>query len=930
MNNRTPFVVWPDGDGDKWNYKRELGHADHIVFELPKLPNFADPRFHDLGEQVDNRPGEVARRQLQMLRQLHSLDSNCAISLRLRRDGYQVRLFVVVRVTQVQPVQQTALNQLATQIQQMFPKEYNFVRVQPNQPAWQLALDLHWAQYVDELLKPEDHYNANTWPYFYIASLWQPQPDNSMEHLCRNLVNFQGEVMADVTLIPTRWGNHEEAWVDSCTRLMREAQNGERIYNSDGMVIKSYDPLPNLRHPLENYEDLQKRYKESRLFLYSCRIFASHAPSGLTQALATSATRSNPQIISLKPQHKLLGKQQTAGRTVDIVPEIHADWWDKGESPLRSQRLHRLTDVDEIVGFWRLPIPVKTGFPGFELDTGLDVPSDSRKQEAPEVINLGTLTDDAAKSASLPATFNREGLTKHGLVVGVPGSGKTTTMFNILHQLWAVPQATNRIPFIVLEPAKTEYRALKTISTFQDDLLIFTLGDERVSPFRFNPFEVPHGIPLESHISRLNACFVGAFNLFDPLPLLLDKAIRQTYEVKGWFDDSIGGEPGLEVPTLTDLYEQADQIVNQAGYSHELRDNFNAALNQRLDSLRRGSKGRMLDTKQSVPFDLLMQRPVILELDALNEDEKALMMMFILTFVYEHAKANRRSGSPLKHVLLVEEAHNLIGRGGQGNGEFRANPREHAIRLFIRMLAEMRALGQGILIADQLPTAIAPEAIKQTNLKLLMRMTAMDDRVEMGNTMDLEEKHLKAVTHFKSGQAYAFLEDWDTVRQVQTTNFKRDQNLEIPPDDPTISEIMNPFEQKRAELFMPFPECPIGCQTCNRRVRSQAERFVRPLISTTDGHYIGDAIDDYPGNNLCQITRLKIEFEMERLCKVYGSVNSVFMFCSYVHLLNSIQDEFQRCKKKVVECECKNSILEKILQDLIQSGSDIVDGFGSQ
>src|SRR5207253_5770829 len=127
--------------------------------------------------------------------------------------------------------------------------------------------------------------------------------------------------------------------------------------------------------------------------------------------------------------------------------------------------------------------------------------------------------------------------------------------------------------------------------------------------------------------------------------------------------------------------------------------NLRGALETRLGSLARGFKGRCFNTRRSVPTDALMTRPIVLELDALNDDEKALSMMFILMLVREYAKANARqrrlSGRALSHVVLVEEAHNVIGRGeGHTGGGDRANPKEVAIRFFTRMLAEMRALGE--------------------------------------------------------------------------------------------------------------------------------------------------------------------------------------------------------------------------------------------
>lgn len=920
MTQQQRIVQWAGGETNSWNYQRLAVNSGFIVFELPKLPNFAEPRFKGLGEQVDDRKAEVARRQLQMLRQLHGLGPQCSVTLRLRRDDTQLRLFVIVRKSSTRPISPLELDNLAHSVQQMLPKEYNMTRILPDQDRvrWQQAVDLSWVNYVDELLKPEPIYEGSSIPYFYTAMQWKPQGLNDMESLCRTLVRFNGEAALDVILVPTQLNPAEREWVNTTTLRLREDQSGARIPDPNtGKILKQFEPRPGLRTPLENYEEWLKRYDQTPLFLYAFRVYGSTEPTTLTQSFSTSATRSQAQQLRVRRGHPQFDQVIHSGMTVDIAPELHAQWWDeKDRRPYRAQRLHRLADLDEIAGFWRLPIPIQAGFPGFALDIGRanDPPPQPRGMQ----VNLGQFTDDPAQAVS-ETLFNAQGLTKHGLVVGVPGSGKTTAMFNLLYQLWSTETQREPIPFMVLEPAKTEYRALKTMPRFRNDMLVFTLGDERISPFRFNPFEVPRGIPVESHISRLNACFVGAFNLFDPLPLVLDKAIRATYEAKGWLDSSIGGDPNLEAPTLSDLCRQAETVVKESGYSEKLRTDINASLTQRLDSLRRGSKGRMLDSKQSIPFELLMQRPVVLELDALNGDEKALLMMFILTLVYEYAKANRRSGSPLRHVLVIEEAHNLIGRARGSSNENRGNPQEHAIRLFIQMLAEMRALGQSILISDQLPTAIAPEAMKQTNLKVLMRMTAMDDRTEMGNTMDLEEEHLKAVTRFKSGQAYVYMEEWDRVRQVQTINFKENHNIEEPPDDATLKQMMASFEATYPQLYMPFTECPVGCQQCNREIRNQAERFIRPLADPKGQWRIDNFVyENEPENStVCKVARSKIISGSMNILQREQFLGKEFPFCAYVHLLHSIPQTFEACRKGCKDCSCVKDGYDPIVKSML-------------
>ena len=132
---------------------------------------------------------------------------------------------------------------------------------------------------------------------------------------------------------------------------------------------------------------------------------------------------------------------------------------------------------------------------------------------------------------------------------------------------------------------------------------------------------------------------------------------------------------------------------------------------------------------------------------------------------------------------------------------------------------------RGILIADQLPTAIAPQAVKQTNVKILMRVTAKDDREEMGNTMDLSEAEMKNVVHFKPGHAYFFHEAMDKVRMIQMVNYKEYQQVEEPPSDEELYALMSYYKEEHPEIYLPFEECKYFCKVCHSRVRSQAQQF---------------------------------------------------------------------------------------------------------
>jgi len=126
--------------------------------------------------------------------------------------------------------------------------------------------------------------------------------------------------------------------------------------------------------------------------------------------------------------------------------------------------------------------------------------------------------------------LSSKSLTRHTFVTGLTGSGKTNTCLALLADAYR-----NRgLNFMVIDPAKTEYRFLLNAEGLGKELLIFTLGEERESPFRLNPFEFAHGFPLLSHIDLIKAIFNASFPMYASMPYLLEKAILAIYEERGW------------------------------------------------------------------------------------------------------------------------------------------------------------------------------------------------------------------------------------------------------------------------------------------------------------------------------------------------------------------------------------------------------------
>lgn len=198
------------------------------------------------------------------------------------------------------------------------------------------------------------------------------------------------------------------------------------------------------------------------------------------------------------------------------------------------------------------------------------------------------------------------------------------------------------------------------------------------------------------------------------------------------------------LPTLRDLYWKVDEVVMRKGYYQEQQMNIQAALKARLSSLLVGAKGTMLDTPRSLPAKDLFERPVVVELENLgDDDEKAFLMGLLVSRLYEWRKATFENNptSSLRHVLVVEEAHRLLANipDTSANQEL-GNPRGKAVSAFVDMLSEVRAYGEGVMVVDQLPSRVSPNIVKGTGAKIVHRLLATDDRENVGGTMGLTDE----------------------------------------------------------------------------------------------------------------------------------------------------------------------------------------------
>jgi hypothetical protein len=453
-----------------------------------------------------------------------------------------------------------------------------------------------------------------------------------------------------------------------------------------------------------------------------------------------------------------------------------------------------------------LPPPGQLETPGPLAETGVE--QQAQQNEAPSTtstVNLGQVIINHVPREY--HTVKLDDLTRHALIVGATGSGKTNSTLNLLINL-----AQSQIPFLVIEPVKSEYFPL--LSGSGDDKLRLAPGEQLpkvftfnlVSPWetnglragqcdrsflRFNPLAVPPGITVAQHISFIKSCICAAFPMYGAMPIVLEIALRNLYLKRyGLFYRAMLGDQFWVWPKLSDLQRELEEYAKTVKHK-EVREALEDQFLRRFTLLLGGVLGYALDPDKWFPDDgqsldieinigegpgevdyrwpheVILSYPTVIELEALaDDDEKALVMAFLLTLLYEYRLA-QGAHPQLRHLTIIEEAHRLLSsvnlsiRSNSSEGNQSDDSKTKAIQMFMNMLAEIRAYGEGIVIVEQIPTKLISDAIKNTNLKIMHRITSHEDREYLGEAMNFNEQQKRFVSSLRRGEAVVFEEHLD-------------------------------------------------------------------------------------------------------------------------------------------------------------------------
>ena len=648
---------------------------------------------------------------------------------------------------------------------------------------------------------------------YVIYPFWSPQ--GAFLELFESLLRQPHPAAVSIYLEPTDLTPTEREQLFEAAHLAETVADLERRTLSDVSARRLRDPGAELVGRI--YNAYRKSLDEP--FILAIQVAGPDPNTVWTVARGLGASiTTGPEVVDGRNGHNPNDQRLPSAAQV-VAPRNEADAaaarrafstlvyrpWAPTRASQGKERLPYLVGAEGAAAAFRLPISVRGGVPGVAVR---QPPPDfevgpRREQAAPDELHLGALRRGGAVTVKLKA------LTRHGLVTGFTGSGKTNTVLYLLDQLWR----QHRIPFLVIESAKKEYRGLLRQPGF-GELLIFTLGDERTVPFRLNPFELLDGVRLEAHIGRLRTCFDAALPQFGILPSIIAESIHKIYQDKGWGFTDVGGEKDAAFPTMRDLFRAAVQTSESRGYAGETYHNIRAAVGGRIGELLRGSNGRMFNTQRSYPLDLLLARPTILELNDLRAEDKSLTMMFLLMLLREYRELH--PAATIQHVTVIEEAHNVMGNvQARGPSEVSSDTKGQAVQAFADLLTEVRAYGEGILISDQSPDKLLPDAVRNTNLQIAHQLRDAKDREAIARALIMDETQRDYLGKLAVGEAAVFLTGMEKATFMQVPPYKDDAGIDRPATDADVAAHMAPFLARHQAAYLPFD----GCRFCGSPCR---------------------------------------------------------------------------------------------------------------
>ena len=491
-----------------------------------------------------------------------------------------------------------------------------------------------------------------------------------------------------------------------------------------------------------------------------------------------------------------------------------------------------LVSGNELAIHMGLPRNSVCGFPVIEhVDFGKEVVRYDKKNNS-ESIRLGSIFNMGRTFDKSRIALDIESLAMHTFIVGSTGSGKSNTIYTILDEL--VTMRRDSLSFMVIEPTKGEY---KRIFGHRKGVQVFGTNPSYAKLLRINPFRFPEGIHVLEHVDRLIELFNVCWPMYAAMPAVLKEAVLAAYESCGWdlmYSKNLVSNTFF--PTFQDLLEQLVYVINNSGYSEEIKSNYIGALTTRVRSLTNGLNGQIFSSNE-IENTELFDKNVIIDLSRVGSIEtKSLLMGILVMRLSEHRMStSSNSNQKLQHITVLEEAHNILKNGSSSSNNEGVDILGKSVEMISNAIAEMRTYGEGFIIADQSPSAVDISAIRNTNTKIIMRLPEETDRRISGKSAALKDNQLDEIARLPKGVAVVYQNDWIEPVLCQIDKFEgkeveysignsSDDNIDV---KKATSQLINFIAKNRLDSPESFTVARLrdSIELCDCSVRTKTKLF---------------------------------------------------------------------------------------------------------
>ena len=329
-------------------------------------------------------------------------------------------------------------------------------------------------------------------------------------------------------------------------------------------------------------------------------------------------------------------------------------------------------------------------------------------------------------------------LRQHLLVCGRSGSGKTNLVYQLLRELYK-----KNIPFLITD-WKKDYADVdwsKLLGGIRDlaepEVHVLSVGRRNLPGLQLNPLIPPPGLEPSVWAKKICEVFTHAYMGGPRFEQIIRDAIDHFYRKYGVYEGSTD-----RYPTIREIKEYLEKFKPTGREALWMQ-----SVQSTLSSLCFGGTGETFDVPQQPPLEFLIQKNVVLELDALSNADRTFIVETLLLWIY-HYRFGQAHAEELQSVVVLEEAHHLL-----------RSKYEDEETIMDITLREIRSWGIGVVVVDQMPSLISKVALANNFARIALNLVLKEDKEKMASCMNLDQEQKKALGDLQIGSAIVKMQD---------------------------------------------------------------------------------------------------------------------------------------------------------------------------